>query len=43
MTLGQTIPALPVRDMTKAVDLYRERLGFEPGFLQVGSVIGLCR
>ena len=29
MTLGQTIPALPVRDMTKAVDFYGDRLGFE--------------
>ena len=29
MTLTQTIPALPVRDVAKAVDFYRERLGFE--------------
>jgi catechol 2,3-dioxygenase-like lactoylglutathione lyase family enzyme len=28
-TLTQTIPALPVRDATAAVDFYRERLGFE--------------
>jgi len=27
--LTQTIPALPVRDMTAAVAFYRERLGFE--------------
>jgi catechol 2,3-dioxygenase-like lactoylglutathione lyase family enzyme len=27
--LGQTIPALPVRDAAAAVDFYRERLGFE--------------
>jgi catechol 2,3-dioxygenase-like lactoylglutathione lyase family enzyme len=29
VTLTQTIPALPVRDTAKAVDFYRERLGFE--------------
>jgi catechol 2,3-dioxygenase-like lactoylglutathione lyase family enzyme len=27
--LGQTIPALPVRDAAAAVDFYRDRLGFE--------------
>jgi catechol 2,3-dioxygenase-like lactoylglutathione lyase family enzyme len=27
--LGQTIPALPVTDAARAVDFYRERLGFE--------------
>lgn len=27
--LGQTIPALPVRDMSAAVDFYRDRLGFQ--------------
>jgi catechol 2,3-dioxygenase-like lactoylglutathione lyase family enzyme len=27
--LGQTIPALPVRDAGAAVDFYRDRLGFE--------------
>jgi catechol 2,3-dioxygenase-like lactoylglutathione lyase family enzyme len=27
--LGQTIPALPVREMTASVDFYRDRLGFE--------------
>jgi catechol 2,3-dioxygenase-like lactoylglutathione lyase family enzyme len=27
--LGQTIPALPVRDAARAVDFYRDRLGFE--------------
>lgn len=26
--LGRTIPALPVRDVTKAVDDYRDRFGF---------------
>ena len=26
--LGETIPALPVRDMTQAVAFYRDRLGF---------------
>ncbi len=29
MTLSQTIPALPVRDMSLAVEFYRDRLGFE--------------
>jgi catechol 2,3-dioxygenase-like lactoylglutathione lyase family enzyme len=27
--LGQTIPALPVRDASASVDFYRDRLGFE--------------
>ena len=30
MSLGRTIPALPVRDVPGAVDHYRERFGFEP-------------
>ena len=29
MKLGQTIPALPVRNAEKAVDFYRDRLGFD--------------
>ena len=29
MSLGQTIPALPVRDAAGAVAFYRDRLGFE--------------
>jgi catechol 2,3-dioxygenase-like lactoylglutathione lyase family enzyme len=29
VTLTQTIPAMPVRDMTAAVGFYRDRLGFE--------------
>ena len=29
VTLGQTIPALPVRDAAAAVGFYRDRLGFE--------------
>jgi catechol 2,3-dioxygenase-like lactoylglutathione lyase family enzyme len=29
MTLTQTIPALPARDVARAVDFYRDRLGFE--------------
>jgi catechol 2,3-dioxygenase-like lactoylglutathione lyase family enzyme len=28
MRLDQTIPAMPVRDMSEAVDFYRHRLGF---------------
>ena len=29
VTLTQTIPALPVRDAARAVDFYRDRLGFD--------------
>jgi catechol 2,3-dioxygenase-like lactoylglutathione lyase family enzyme len=29
VTLTKTIPALPMRDVGKAVDFYRDRLGFE--------------
>jgi catechol 2,3-dioxygenase-like lactoylglutathione lyase family enzyme len=29
VTLSQTIPALPVRDAARAVEFYRERLGFQ--------------
>ena len=29
VSMGQTIPALPVRNAAAAVDFYRERLGFE--------------
>jgi catechol 2,3-dioxygenase-like lactoylglutathione lyase family enzyme len=29
VTLSQTIPALPVRDASRAVEFYRDRLGFE--------------
>jgi catechol 2,3-dioxygenase-like lactoylglutathione lyase family enzyme len=29
MALSQTIPALPVRDAARAVDFYRDRLGFD--------------
>jgi catechol 2,3-dioxygenase-like lactoylglutathione lyase family enzyme len=29
VTLDQTIPAMPVREMSAAVGFYRERLGFE--------------
>ena len=29
VTLSQTIPALPVRDAARAVDFYRDKLGFE--------------
>jgi catechol 2,3-dioxygenase-like lactoylglutathione lyase family enzyme len=29
VTLSQTIPALPVRDVAAAVEFYRDRLGFE--------------
>ncbi len=29
VTLSQTIPALPVRDAARAVEFYRDRLGFD--------------
>jgi catechol 2,3-dioxygenase-like lactoylglutathione lyase family enzyme len=29
VTLSQTIPALPVRDAARAVEFYRDKLGFE--------------
>ena len=29
VTLAQTIPALPVRDVSRAVEFYRDRLGFD--------------
>jgi catechol 2,3-dioxygenase-like lactoylglutathione lyase family enzyme len=29
VTLSQTIPALPVRDAARALEFYRDRLGFE--------------
>ena len=42
MKLTQTIPAMPVRDMTAAVDFYRERLGFEPLHHDRGFAV-VCR
>jgi catechol 2,3-dioxygenase-like lactoylglutathione lyase family enzyme len=30
VSLGRTIPALPVRDVPASVAYYRERLGFDP-------------
>ena len=41
MSMTQTIPALPVRDAAKAVEFYRDKLGFEVfhhdgGFAVVG-------
>ena len=42
MTLSQTIPALPVRDMVAAVDFYRDRLGFEVLHHDGGFAV-LCR
>jgi catechol 2,3-dioxygenase-like lactoylglutathione lyase family enzyme len=42
VTLTQTIPAMPVRDMTEAVDFYRDRLGFEVLHHDGGFAV-LCR
>jgi len=35
VTLSQTIPAIPMRNAAAAVDLYRDRLGFEDVWGQV--------
>jgi catechol 2,3-dioxygenase-like lactoylglutathione lyase family enzyme len=40
--LGQTIPALPVRDAAASVDFYRDRLGFEVLHHDGGFAV-LCR
>jgi hypothetical protein len=40
--LGQTIPALPVRDMVAAVGYYRERFGFDVLHHEGGFAV-LCR
>jgi catechol 2,3-dioxygenase-like lactoylglutathione lyase family enzyme len=40
--LGQTIPALPVRDAAAAADFYRDRLGFEVIHHDGGFAV-LCR
>src|SRR4051794_7997937 len=37
--LGQTIPALPVRDMKAAVAHYRDRFGFAPVFEDEGFAV----
>jgi catechol 2,3-dioxygenase-like lactoylglutathione lyase family enzyme len=42
VTLSQTIPALPARDVAKAVDFYRDRLGFEVLHHDGGFAV-LCR
>ena len=40
--LTQTIPAMPVRDMPKAVDFYRDKLGFDVLHHDGGFAV-LCR
>jgi catechol 2,3-dioxygenase-like lactoylglutathione lyase family enzyme len=42
VSLSQTIPAMPVRDMTGAVAFYRDRLGFEVLHHDGGFAV-LCR
>lgn len=42
MTLNQTIPAMPVRDMPTAVAFYRDRLGFEALHHDGGFAV-MCR
>ena len=39
MSLGRTIPALPVRDVPAAVAHYRERFGFEPAHETEGFAV----
>ena len=38
-TLGQTIPAMPVRDAAAAVAFYRDRLGFEVVHQEAGFAV----
>ena len=38
-SLSQTIPALPVREVSAAVDFYRDRLGFEVLHADEGFVV----
>ena len=38
-TLGQTIPAMPVRDAAAAVTFYRDRLGFEVVHQEAGFAV----
>jgi catechol 2,3-dioxygenase-like lactoylglutathione lyase family enzyme len=42
VTLTQTIPALPARDVAKAVDFYRDRFGFQV-LHHDGAFAVLCR
>ncbi len=42
VSLGQTIPALPVRDAAAAVEFYRDRLGFETLHHDGGFAV-MCR
>ena len=42
VTLTQTIPALPARDVAKAVDFYRDRFGFQVLHHDGGFAV-LCR
>jgi catechol 2,3-dioxygenase-like lactoylglutathione lyase family enzyme len=42
VNLSQTIPALPARDVAKAVDFYRERFGFDVLHHDGGFAV-LCR
>ena len=39
MQLGQTIPALPVRDMTAAVSCYGDRFGFTVKYQDTGFAV----
>jgi catechol 2,3-dioxygenase-like lactoylglutathione lyase family enzyme len=38
--LGQPVAELPVRDVERAQDHYRDKLGFEPGWIYPGKDIG---
>jgi catechol 2,3-dioxygenase-like lactoylglutathione lyase family enzyme len=39
VSLGRTIPALPVRDVTASAQFYSDRLGFEPVHLDSGFAV----
>jgi catechol 2,3-dioxygenase-like lactoylglutathione lyase family enzyme len=42
-TFGPTVPELPVADVERAQQYYRDALGFKIGWLQPGSEIGAVK
>ena len=41
-TIGQLVPELPVEDVERAQQYYRDVLGFEIGWLYPGKEMGGC-